>query len=183
MGFTFTPLPAMPDVVIIEAARHGDDRGWFMESYKRSAFGDAGIPVEFPQDNHSFSAQPGTLRGLHYQVAPAAQGKLVRAIAGEVFDVVVDIRRGPTFGRWATVSLSASEPRMLWVPEGFAHGFQTLVRDTAVLYKTTAEYSPQHERGIHWADPGLSIPWPIPEPVTSERDRRWPDLARAIGYE
>ena len=120
------------------------------------------------------------MRGLHYQVAPAAQQKLVRVIAGAIFDVIVDIRPGRTFGRWMSVRLSADEPLILYVPDGFAHGFQTLAPDTAVLYKTTTEYSPEHERGIHWADPSLAVPWPIGDPVLSERDRRWPMLSAAF---
>jgi len=176
--FTFTPLTQLPDVVVIRTTRHGDDRGWFVETYKKSALAAAGINAEFRQDNHSFSARPGTLRGLHFQVAPAAQGKLVLVLSGEIFDVVVDLRNGATFGRWASVKLSGSEPTMLWVPEGFGHGFQTVAPDTAVTYKTTAEYSPAHERGILWSDPQLAIPWPIANPVLSDRDRTWPPLAR-----
>lgn len=180
MGFTFTPLAQLPEVVCIRTSRHGDGRGWFAECYKRSAFASAGIDAEFRQENHSFSRQAGTLRGLHYQVAPAAQQKLVRVIAGAIFDVIVDIRPGRTFGRWMSVRLSADEPLILYVPDGFAHGFQTLAPDTAVLYKTTTEYSPEHERGIHWADPSLAVPWPIGDPVLSERDRRWPMLSAAF---
>lgn len=179
MPFTFTPLSALPEVILVRTSRHGDDRGWFTESYKRSTFAAAGIRADFRQDNHSFSSHSGTLRGLHFQIAPAAQGKLVRVIAGKIFDVVVDIRRGSALGRWASVTLSADEPMMLWVPDGYAHGFQTLVPDTAVTYKTTAEYSPEHERGVHWADPTLAIPWPIAEPLISDRDRRWPTLSGA----
>ena len=177
MAFTFTPLARLPDILLIETTSFADMRGWFVESYRRSVFASAGIQAEFVQENQSFSRLAGTLRGLHFQVAPAAQGKLVRPIAGEIFDVVVDVRPGASFGRWASVRLAASAPMMLWIPEGFAHGFQTLVPDTAVIYKTTAEYSPGHERGIRWDDPTLAIPWPIPDAVLSERDRKWPGLA------
>ena len=180
MPFTFTPLRDCPDVLLIGMTRHGDDRGWFAETYKKGAFAEAGIRSDFRQDNQSFSARAGTLRGLHFQIAPAEQGKLVRVIAGAVFDVVVDIRPGPTFGRWTSVRLEAAEPTVLYVPEGFAHGFQTIAPDTGVLYKTTAEYSPAHERGILWSDPTLAIPWPIAEPTLSPRDTRWPTLASAF---
>jgi dTDP-4-dehydrorhamnose 3,5-epimerase len=180
LGFTFTPVPGLPEVVRIDATRHGDDRGWFSETYKRSALESASIRADFRQDNHSFSRRAGTLRGLHFQAAPATQAKLVRVVSGRIFDVAVDIRPGPTFGRWASVVLDADTPSLLWIPEGFAHGFQTLDADTAVLYKTTAEYSPDHERGVVWSDPTLAIPWPIAEPLLSDRDRRWPTLSTAI---
>ena len=180
MPFTFARLTALPDCVLIRTARHGDDRGWFAETYKKSTLASAGIHAEFRQDNHSFSARVGTLRGLHFQIAPAAQGKLVRVLSREVFDVVVDLRDGPAFRRWASVKLAAADSTMLWIPEGFAHGFQTVVSDTAVTYKTTAEYSPEHERGIRWDDPELAIPWPIADPILSERDRTWPSLSRAL---
>lgn len=177
--FGFTPLAALPDVVRIEYTRHGDERGWFAEVYKESAFGANGIVARFRQDNHSRSAERGTLRGLHYQLAPFAQGKLIRVLSGEIFDVAVDLREGSvTFGRWASTVLSAAESAMLWIPEGFAHGFQTLVPDTNVVYKTTAEYSNPHERGVRWDDPTLGIPWPIREPLLSPRDTQWPTLTR-----
>jgi len=175
--FSFRPLEPLPDVMLIESTRHGDRRGWFLEAYKQSVFAANGIVADFRQDNHSRSAEKGTLRGLHYQVAPFAQGKLVRVISGEIFDVAVDIRTGSaTFRRWVSTVLSADEPTMLWIPEGFAHGFQTLVSDTEVLYKTTAEYSHQHERGLRWDDVALRISWPITEPVLSQRDREWPPI-------
>jgi dTDP-4-dehydrorhamnose 3,5-epimerase len=178
MTFTFHPLDGLPEVVRIESTRHGDGRGWFAEVYKESAFVANGIAATFRQDNHSKSADRGTLRGLHYQLPPLAQGKLIRVTAGEIFDVVVDVRSGSkTFGRWASLVLRATESAMLWVPEGFAHGFQTTVADTEVAYKTTAEYSPAHERGIRWDDRALAIPWPVREPILSSRDREWPTLA------
>jgi dTDP-4-dehydrorhamnose 3,5-epimerase len=179
--FTFTPLEKLPDIVLIRPERHGDDRGWFAEVYKRSEFAANGIAIEFCQDNHSLSADRGTLRGLHFQVAPFAQGKLIRVVAGEIYDVAVDIRKGSaTFGRWASTTLSAAGSVMLWIPEGFAHGFQTLAPHTEVVYKTTAEYSRPHERGLRWDDPALGIPWPLAEPGLAARDRDWPSLA-AIG--
>jgi len=177
--FTFKPLSPLPDVVRIEFTRDGDPRGWFAEVYKQSVFAANGIVAEFRQENHSRSAEKGTLRGLHYQAAPFAQGKLIRVISGEIFDVAVDIREGsPTFRRWASTVLSAAESAMLWIPEGFAHGFQTLAPDTDMTYKTTAEYSHSHERGIPWDDPILRIPWPIREPHLSQRDREWSPLAQ-----
>lgn len=175
--FVFTANELLPDVVLVRMTRHGDSRGWFAETYRRSVFAERGIAVDLRQHNHSRSAERGTLRGLHYQTAPLAQGKLIRVVSGEVFDVAVDIRRGsPTFGRWASTVLSAAEPTMLWVPEGFAHGFQTLAPNTEVLYETTAEYSAAHERGVRWDDQALAIPWPIAEPILSRRDREWGDL-------
>jgi dTDP-4-dehydrorhamnose 3,5-epimerase len=178
VAFTFSPLERMPDVVLIESTRHGDARGWFIESYKSSVFAEQGITLEFRQDNHSFSADAGTLRGLHYQAAPYGQGKLVRVIAGEIFDVAVDMRSTSiTFGRWVSTVLNSRDARMLWIPEGFAHGFQTLMADTHVLYKTTAEYSASHEGGIRWDDPQLGIEWPIAGPILSDRDRKWPVLS------
>jgi len=178
MAFTFTPMETMPDVVVIESTRHADARGWFIESYKRSVFVERGVSADFRQDNHSFSAEPGTLRGLHYQIAPFGQGKLVRVVSGEIFDVAVDIRsESATFGHWISIVLSERDPRILWVPEGFAHGFQTLAGNTEVVYKTTAEYSAPHERGIRWDDPALGIPWPITRPILAERDKGWPVLS------
>lgn len=179
MAFTFAPIEAMPEIVVIESTRHGDVRGWFIESYKHSAFVEGGVAHEFRQDNHSLSGDAGTLRGLHFQIAPFGQGKLVRVVAGEIFDVAVDIRPGsPSFGRWVSIVLSASDPRMLWIPDGFAHGFQTLVPNTEVMYKTTAEYSAAHERGVRWDDPLLNIQWPVASPILSDRDMQWPILTR-----
>jgi len=176
--FTFKPLDGLPDVVLVEPARHGDVRGWFAEVYKRSEFAANGIAAEFRQDNHSLSAEEGTLRGIHYQVAPFAQGKLIRVLAGAIYDVAVDIRGdSATFGLWASTTLTAAELAMLWIPEGFAHGFQTLAPHTQVVYKTTAEYSRTHERGIRWDDPALRIPLPVPEPRLAQRDREWPLLS------
>jgi dTDP-4-dehydrorhamnose 3,5-epimerase len=151
----------IPEVFILEPKVFGDDRGYFFESYNRRAFHEAtGVDPQFVQDNHSKSAR-NVLRGLHYQVKNA-QGKLVRVTAGEVFDVVVDLRRSsPTFGKWEGVTLSAANRRMLWVPEGFAHGFVVTSESAEFLYKTTDYYAPGHERSLLWNDPALGIAWPI----------------------
>ncbi len=163
---------ALPDVLVIEPKVFGDARGFFFESFNRRAFREAtGLDLDFVQDNHSRSSR-GVLRGLHYQIKQA-QGKLVRCVAGEVFDVAVDIRRAsPQFGKWAGVTLSAENKREVWVPPGFAHGF-LVVSDTAeILYKTTDYYAPEHERSIAWNDPDLAIVWPLAgEPVLSAKDK------------
>ena len=152
---------ALDDLLILEPGRHGDARGWFMESFNQRVFDQAvGRHVEFVQDNHSCSAR-GVLRGLHYQVPPHAQGKLVRVVSGSVFDVAVDIRRGSsTFGRWYGVTLDAADHRQLWIPPGFAHGFLALQDQTQFLYKTTDFYSQDCERSIAWNDPAIGIEWP-----------------------
>lgn len=158
---------SIPDVVIIESAVFGDDRGWFMESFNQVRFNDAlaklGLPVPAPfvQDNHSCS-KAGVLRGLHYQLPPHAQGKLVRVVKGSAFDVAVDIRKGsPTFGKWVGVELSASNHRQMWIPEGFAHGFVALEDDTHFLYKTTDVYAKDCERSISWSDPEIAVDWAL----------------------
>jgi dTDP-4-dehydrorhamnose 3,5-epimerase len=180
MPLQFKPLQNLPDVVLIEPKAFGDDRGWFMETYKRSEFEANGIRVEFRQDNHSRSAARGVLRGLHYQQDPAAQGKLVRCVMGAIYDVAVDIRKGsPTYGRWVSAELSAENRRMLWVPEGFAHGFCTVSDVSEVVYKTTAEYSALHDRGIRWNDPALAVHWPVKAPILSPKDTQAPMLADA----
>lgn len=154
----------LPGVLILEPKVFGDERGFFYESFNARAFEQAtGLKREFVQDNHSCS-QRGVLRGLHYQVQQA-QGKLVRVTAGEVFDMVVDLRRSsPSFGQWLGVHLSAENKRQLWVPEGFAHGFLVLSEVAEFLYKTTDYYAPEHERCIRWDDPTLAIDWPLSEP-------------------
>jgi dTDP-4-dehydrorhamnose 3,5-epimerase len=178
MPFTFQPLD-IPEVVLVEARTFGDERGFFKETFKRSTFVENGLPTEFVQDNFSRS-ESGVLRGLHYQLSPHAQGKLVSVLSGAIFDVAVDIRKGsPTFGHWVGVRLVAEEHKMLWVPEGFAHGFATLTGDTDVFYKVTREYAPSADRGIRWNDAALSIDWPIDEPILSEKDRDHPALADA----
>lgn len=146
--------------LIIEPKVFGDDRGFFMESWNAAMFAEAGLPIDFVQDNHSHS-QKGVLRGLHYQ-NPHPQGKLVRVVAGAIFDVVVDLRRASsTFGQWVGLELSAANKRMLWIPHGFAHGFLTLEDDTDFLYKCDAPYSPEDEHTLAWDDPALNIDWPV----------------------
>ena len=167
----FTPT-RIPDVVLIEPKVFGDHRGFFMETWQQQVFAEAGIDQPFVQDNHSRSSQ-GILRGLHYQIE-RPQGKLVRVISGEVFDVAVDLRKGsPTFGQWVGEHLSAENRRMLWVPAGFAHGFYVISESAEFLYKCTEFYAPQHERGIRWNDPTVAIDWPLvggAAPVLSAKD-------------
>ncbi|MBA1263552.1 dTDP-4-dehydrorhamnose 3,5-epimerase [Stutzerimonas stutzeri] len=162
---------SIPDVLIIEPKVFGDERGFFYESFNAAAFEAAtGLTRSFVQDNHSKS-QRGVLRGLHYQIQQP-QGKLVRVVAGEVFDVAVDLRRSsPSFGRWTGTRLSAENQRQLWIPEGFAHGFVVLSESAEFLYKTTDYYAPEHERSLLWNDPELGIEWPIDEsPQLSAKD-------------
>jgi len=172
---------AIPDVLILEPRVFGDDRGCFFESYNEKSFREAtGLAVNFVQDNHSRSSKH-VLRGLHYQVAPRAQGKLVRVVAGAVFDVAVDIRPdSPTCGKYIWQFLSAENRRQLWIPPGLAHGFLTLTDTAEFLYKTTDYYSPEHERCILWNDPDLAIPWPEQvRPLLSSKDsagRTWQSL-------
>ena len=167
--------PAIPEVVLFEPKVFGDERGFFFESFNQKIFEEAtGLKREFVQDNHSKSSK-GVLRGLHYQLPPMAQGKLVRVTQGEVFDVAVDIRKSsPTFGLWVGEILSADNAKQLWVPEGFAHGFITLSETAEFLYKTTNYYSPEHERCIAWDDTELKIDWPIKSdfvPSISSKDK------------
>lgn len=172
---------AITDVKIIEPKVFGDERGFFYESFSQRLFDEAvGRHVDFVQDNHSRSAR-GVLRGLHYQLAPFAQGKLVRCTVGEVFDVAVDIRRSsPTFGQWVGVHLSAENKRQLWIPEGFAHGFVTLSEHAEFLYKTTQYYAPSHDRGVLWNDPEIGIAWPDAGTLQlSGKDQVQPLLAAA----
>ena len=165
-------------LVIIEPRVFEDERGFFMEVFKRSDFNAAGIP-DFVQENHSHSSK-GTLRGLHFQRAPRAQGKLVRVLVGEVFDVAVDIRRGsPSYGRWQGVSLSEENRRMLYIPPGYAHGFCVLSDVAELMYLTSAEYARELEGGIIWNDPDLGVEWPVTNPFLSERDSTWPRLREA----
>jgi dTDP-4-dehydrorhamnose 3,5-epimerase len=169
----------LSDVRLITPKRHEDARGHFSEVYSESAFRAVGVACRFVQDNQSCSVQPGTMRGMHFQIPPFAQAKLVRVLRGAIFDVAVDIRSGsPTYGNFAAATLSARDGRQLFVPEGFAHGFCTLEAGTEVLYKVSAPYSREHERGLVWNDPALGIPWPdILDSVTIvERDRQWPPL-------
>lgn len=156
---------------VIEPKIFTDPRGFFLESYNRRVFAEHGIAAEFVQDNHSRSCR-GTLRGMHLQVPPRAQDKLVRVLAGEIFDVVVDLRPGsPTFRRWEGVSLSADNQRMLFVPKGFAHGFCVVSETADVFYKCTDFYAPETERAFRWDDPGIGIQWPRQDPILSARDR------------
>jgi dTDP-4-dehydrorhamnose 3,5-epimerase len=176
---------AIPDLLIIEPTVFGDDRGFFYESYNERKWHEAtGLKTRFVQDNHSRSNR-GVLRGLHYQLSPAAQGKLVRCVVGEVFDVAVDLRRGsPTFGRWEGVHLSAENKRQFWIPEGFAHGFLVLSEFAEFLYKATEYYAPEHERSILWNDPDLAVAWPISgTPVLSWKDRAAPAFKAAEVFE
>ena len=171
---------ALPEVLLLEPKVFGDERGFFFESWNQRAFNAAaGGEIEFVQDNHSRSRQ-GILRGLHFQRPPHAQGKLVRVVAGSVFDVAVDIRReSPTYGRWVGYELSATNHRQLWIPPGFAHGFLVLSATAEILYKCTREYDPAAEAGIIWNDPALGIPWPVVDPVLSEKDKANPPLKDA----
>lgn len=179
MPFRFEKLENA-EVVMIEPRVFQDERGFFMETYKYSEFANFGIEERFVQDNHSRSRK-GVLRGLHYQNPPGAQGKLVRAVAGEVFDVAVDIRRGSeAYGRWVGVVLSEENRRMLYIPAGFAHGFLALSDVAEVLYKTTEEYSPEHEAGIIWNDAKIGIKWQIERPSVAPKDARWPSLSEAV---
>ncbi|MBU5444364.1 dTDP-4-dehydrorhamnose 3,5-epimerase [Paenibacillus sp. MSJ-34] len=167
-------------VFIIEPAVHGDSRGFFMETYNSVKFKEFKIDFSFVQDNHSLSAEPGVLRGLHYQLNPKAQTKLIRVIQGAIYDVAVDIRKSsPTFGQWVGVILSAANKRQLLVPQGFAHGFCTLVPNTEVIYKVDDYYSPEHDRGIAWNDPALGIDWPTSNPILSAKDQTHPLLKDA----
>ncbi len=168
---------AHPEVFIIEPQVFGDDRGWFMETYSSRAMERLGLPACFVQDNHSFTAKRGTLRGLHYQENPMAQAKLVRATRGAVMDVVVDLRRGsPHYLKWVSAELSAENKRMLFVPRGFAHGFLTLTEDVEFVYKVDNLYSPEHDRSIRYDDPDIRVDWGIVSPELSPKDGSAPLL-------
>ena len=172
---------SLPEVILLEPRVFSDDRGWFYESFNARSFAQAtGLDVSFVQDNHSRSSR-GVLRGLHYQLPPAAQGKLVRAVTGSILDVAVDIRRSsPTFGQWVAETLSADNKRQLWVPAGFAHGFVALEDGTEVLYKTTDYYDKASERSIRWDDPAIAIGWPKElTPLLADKDAVAPMLAGA----
>lgn len=183
MPFQFQPL-TIPEVILVQPERRGDTRGFFMETYKYEIFVANGITPRFVQDNHSRSAK-GVLRGLHYQQDPFAQGKLLKVVIGEIFDVAVDIRRGsPTFGQWVGEILSAENGRLLYVPPGFAHGFCVLSEYADLIYKATNIYKPETDRGIIWNDPQIGIHWPIDDPLLSTKDKDLPPLAEAdINYE
>jgi dTDP-4-dehydrorhamnose 3,5-epimerase len=173
---------AIPDVKVLVPKQFKDHRGFFSEVYNSRTLKDLGIACGFVQDNHSLSVEKGVLRGLHYQVPPMAQDKLVRVVRGAILDVAVDVRRGsPTFGKHVAIEISAENWRQIFVPVGFAHGFVTLEPNTEVLYKVSAPYSPGHERGLKWNDPALGISWGIgeAEAVLSGRDQNHPPLAGA----
>ncbi len=162
---------------IIEPVVHKDHRGFFLESYSRKVFEDAGIRADFLQDNHSLSKQKGVIRGLHFQNPPHAQSKLIRVVKGSIYDVIVDLRKkSPTYGKWFPVEISADNFKMLFVPTGFAHGFCTLEENTEVIYKVDAFYAPDSDAGIRWNDPDLKISWPVTDPVISEKDKSLPFL-------
>lgn len=173
-------LSKLPDVKLLEPAVFGDHRGFFMESYNEQVAHEIGITHAFIQDNHSLSVEAGVLRGMHYQLSPKAQTKLVRVTSGAIYDVVVDIRKGsPSFGQWEGFILSAANKRQLLVPQGFAHGFCTLVPNCEVQYKVDALYSHSHDRGIAWNDPVLAIDWPTTNPILSDKDAKHPVLSNA----
>lgn len=176
MPFVFEPTE-IKDVILVKPKVFGDSRGFFMETYKKSEFFQNGITTEFVQDNHSKSTR-GVLRGLHYQKAPKAQAKLVRCTKGKVFDVAVDIRKdSPTFSKWVGAVLSEENKHMLYIPEGFAHGFVVLSSEAELIYKASDEYSPENDRGIRWNDPDISVDWGIDfEPLVSEKDAKQPFL-------
>ena len=167
----------LADVLILTPRRFGDARGWFMETWNASAMAKAGLDLPWVQDNHSFSAAKGTLRGLHYQSPPRAQDKLVRCSRGAILDVAVDIRVGsPTCGQWVGVELTPDNGRQLFVPKGFLHGFLTLTADTEVQYKCTDFYAPDHDGAVRWDDPALGIDWGVTAPILSDKDAKAPLL-------
>lgn len=170
----------LDSVFLIEPDVFRDHRGFFMESYHQKKWKELGLDFDFVQDNHSLSIQEGTIRGLHYQLHPRAQTKVVRVLCGAIYDVVVDIRRkSPTFRQWIGVILSAENKRQIVIPKGFAHGICTLIPNTEIMYKVDDWYSPEHERGIRWNDPDLGINWPVSDPILSEKDHSYPLLKDA----
>lgn len=181
-GLSIQPCPpaTIPDVKVVEAPAYEDPRGYFSEVFKQSDFDGAGLEFTIRQVSQSFSVHPGTMRGLHFQMPPHSQAKLVRVLRGAVYDAAVDIRVGsPTYGQWVSSTLTAENRKQLFIPRGFAHGFFTLEADTLVVYAVDNEYAPGHEGGICWNDHDLGIPWPDvgSEVVLSEKDRRQPPLA------
>lgn len=174
MIFTATELP---DVVMVDLERRGDERGFFARAWCAREFAEAGLSTELVQCNLSFNESRGTLRGMHFQRAPHAEAKLVRCTRGAIFDVAIDLRPdSPTHGRWVGVELTADNRRALYVPEGFAHGYQTLVDGTETFYQVSEWYTPDFEGGVRWDDPAFGIEWPLPDdPVLSPKDASWPD--------
>jgi len=171
---------AIEDVLIIEPKVFGDHRGWFTETYSKEKFKELGIDIDFIQDNHSFSAQKGTLRGLHFQLNPKAQTKLVRCTKGEILDVAVDIRKGsPTYKKWVAVKLTEENKKQLLIPKGFAHGFLTLTDNVEIQYKVDEYYSPENDRSIQYLDPELCIDWGVKNPILSEKDLKAPRLSES----
>ena len=168
-------------VYTVEPKVFGDERGWFMESWTKQKFDSAGLHVDFVQDNHSFSATKGTLRGLHYQVEPMAQAKLIRCTRGEISDVAVDIRKGsPQYKKWVGVTLSADNKKQLFIPRGFAHAFLTLTDDVEVQYKADNYYAPHYDGNIRWNDPDINIEWPIEPVILSDKDKNAPLLKERV---
>lgn len=168
------------DVIIIEPKVFGDHRGWFTETYSKEKFKEIGVDIDFIQDNHSFSAQKGTLRGLHFQLNPKAQTKLVRCTKGKILDVAVDIREGsPTYKKWVAVELSEKNKKQLLVPKGFAHGFITLTDNVEVQYKVDEYYSPENDRSIIFDDPEINVNWGIDNPILSDKDLNAPMLSES----
>jgi dTDP-4-dehydrorhamnose 3,5-epimerase len=171
---------AIPEVKLVTPQKFGDARGFFSETWQQDRFAEAGIPGPFIQDNHALSTQRGVLRGLHLQVPPSAQGKLVRVVRGAIWDVAVDVRHGSaSFGKWVAAELSAENWQQLWVPVGFLHGYCTLTEVTEVIYKVSGPYDRAAERGVIWNDPALVLPWPVPPggPLLSDKDKLLPRLA------
>ena len=185
MNFEFKKL-TIPDVILITPEVFSDERGFFTETYKKSVFEKSGIKENFIQDNYAGS-QKNVLRGLHCQIPPMEQAKLVRCIKGEIFDVAVDIRKGsPSFGKWVSANLSEENKKMLFIPAGFAHGYLVLSEEAEVVYKISKEYSKEHERGILWKDPTVKVDWPLSgAPILSEKDKKLPLLqdAEVFKYE
>ena len=174
MIFSETPLK---DAYVIDLEKRGDDRGFFARFFCAKEFENCNLKTKFVQVNNSLSAEKGTLRGMHYQLPPKAEAKVVRCIRGALYDVILDIRQdSPTFGKWFGLELSAENRKMIYVPEGFAHGLVTLTDDSEVLYLVSEYYAPELERGVRWNDPQFNIKWPITPTVVSDKDNRWPDF-------
>ena len=177
MIYVETPLPG---VYLIDLERRGDGRGFFARVFCEAEFAQRGLVTRFVQVNNSLSAERGTLRGMHYQLSPHAETKLVRCVRGVLYDVILDFREGsPTFGRWFGAELSAENRRMMYVPKGFAHGFITLTDDVETFYFTDEFYAPELERGVRWDDPRFGIEWPMAPVIISDKDREWPDFGDA----